>query len=100
MVKKIVWSAKAQSDRREIFLYWNQRNKSTSYSRKLNYLFIDAANLIAKFPKIGKPSGYKDSRIKIVRDYLIVYKEYEDLILIVTVWDARQNPLALTKILR
>jgi addiction module RelE/StbE family toxin len=100
MVKKIVWSAKAQSDRREIFLYWNQRNKSTSYSRKLNYLFIDAANLIAKFPKIGKPSGYKDSRIKIVRDYLIVYKEYEDLILIVTVWDGRQNPLALTKILR
>jgi addiction module RelE/StbE family toxin len=100
MVKKIVWSAKAQSDRREIFLYWNQRNKSTSYSRKLNYLFIDAANQIAKFPKIGKPSGYKDSSIKIVRDYLIVYKEYEDLILIITVWDGRQNPLTLKKILQ
>lgn len=100
MVKKIAWSAKAQSDRKEIFRYWNERNKSTSYSGKLNYLFEDAANLIAKFPKIGKPSGYKDTRIKIVRDYLLVYKEYKDLVLIITVWDGRQNPLTLKKILR
>jgi toxin YoeB len=100
MVKKIVWSAKAQSDRKEIFLYWNARNKSTSYSSKLNYLFEDAVNLIAKFPKIGKPSEYKDTRIKIVRDYLLVYKEYKDLILIITIWDGRQNPLTLKNILK
>ena len=100
MVKKIVWSAKAQRDRKEILLYWNDRNKSNLYSQKLNYLFIDATNLIAKFPKIGKPSGYKDTRIKIVRDYLIIYKEYPDLILIVTLWDGRQNPLKLNKILQ
>jgi toxin YoeB len=100
MVKKIVWSATAQNDRKEILLYWKQRNKSDSYSRKLNYLFNDAANLIAKFPKVGKPSGYNDTRIKVVRDYLIVYKEYENLILIVTVWDSRRNPLNLIKILQ
>jgi toxin YoeB len=100
MVKKIVWSATAQSDRKEILLYWKRRNKSNSYSKKLNYLFTDAANLIAKFPKVGKPSGYNDTRIKIVRDYLIVYKEYENLILIITVWDSRRNPLNLIKILQ
>jgi len=100
MVKKIGWSATAQNDRKEILLYWKQRNKSDSYSKKLNYLFNEATNLIAKFPKVGKPSGYNNTRIKVVRDYLIVYKEYENLILIVTVWDSRRNPLNLIKILQ
>jgi plasmid stabilization system protein ParE len=63
-------------------------------------LFTDAANLIAKFPKIGKPSGYRNARIKIVRDYLMVYKEFEDLILIVTIWDGRRNPLLLKEVLQ
>ena len=39
------------------------------YSKKLNRLFNDAAEIIAVFPQMGKPSGYKDSRIKIVKDY-------------------------------
>lgn len=100
MVKKIVWSAKAQNDRKEILQYWKKRNKSTSYSTKLNYLFNDAANLISKFPKIGKLTAYNDTRIKIVRDYLMVYKEYDTQIAIITIWDGRQDPLKLEKILR
>jgi len=100
MVKKIIWSSKAQNDRKEILLYWNQRNKSTSYSRKLNQLFIDAAISISKFPKVGRPTGYKDTRVKIVRDYLMVYKEYESNISIIAIWDGRQNPLKLIKILQ
>lgn len=99
MAKKIVWSEAAQNDRKEILLYWKNRNKSLVYSKKLNKLFNDAAEIIAKFPKIGKPSGYKDSRIKIVKDYLLVYKESETFVSIITIWDARQNPLKLTKIL-
>ena len=77
MAKKIVWSAKAQNDRKEILLYWKERNKSILFSRKLNQLFNDAANSILKFPKIGKLTGYKDTRVKIVRDYLMVYKEFD-----------------------
>jgi addiction module RelE/StbE family toxin len=100
MVKKVVWSETAQNDRMEILLYWKQRNKSDSYSKKLNYLFTDAVDLIAKYHKVGKASGYNETRIKIVRDYLIVYKEYESLILIITVWDNRRNPLKLIKILQ
>lgn len=99
MAKKIVWSQKAQNDRKEILLYWKNRNKSIVYSIKLNELFNDAAEIIATFPKIGKPSGYKDSRIKIVKNYLLVYKEFNSFISIITIWDTRQNPLKLEKIL-
>jgi len=63
-------------------------------------LIIEAAIIIAKFPKIGKPTGYKETRVKLVRDYLIVYKEEEEHIVIVTIWDVRQDPLKLEKILK
>ena len=100
MAKKIVWSAKAQHDRKEFLQYWKKRNQSTSYSKKLNCLFNEAADLISKFPKIGKRTGYKDTRIKIVRDYLMVYKEYDTQISIITIWDGRQDPLKLERILQ
>src|SRR4051812_15911834 len=98
MAKKIIWSETAQKDRKEILLYWKNRNKSSAYSKKLNLLFNDAADIIASFPKIGKPSGYKDSRIKIVKDYLLIYKEFDTFISIITIWDARQNPIKLKNI--
>jgi len=100
MAKKIIWSDKAQNDRKEILLYWKERNKSSIYSRKLNILIIDATKAIANFPNIGKLTGYKNTRVKIVRDYLIVYKELENEIVLIAIWDARQNPLKLQKILQ
>lgn len=99
MAKKIIWTSCAQNDRKEIFTYWNNRNKSKKYSKKLNLLFIEATNLIAQYPKIGKFSGYDNVRIKTVKDYLMVYKEIENIIYIITIWDGRQNPLKLEKIL-
>ena len=100
MAKKIVWTAKAQNDRKEILLYWKERNKSLAFSKKLNQLFNDSTNSISKFPKIGKLTGYKNTRVKIVREYLMVYKEFDSFISILTIWDGRQNPLKLVKILQ
>jgi toxin YoeB len=39
MAKKVVWSQKAQKDRRRILKYWKGRNKSNVYSIKLAQLF-------------------------------------------------------------
>ena len=75
-------------------------NKSIVFSRKLNQLFNDATNSISKFTNIGNLTGHKDTRVKIVRDYLVVYKEYDSYISIITIWDGRQNPLKLVKILQ
>ena len=94
MAKQIIWSLTVQLDRKEILLYWINRNKSRTYSKKLNKLFIEAIQLIAEFPEIGKPTTHKTARIKIVRDYLIVY-EYDttkNQIIILRIWDSRQNP--------
>jgi len=100
VAKQIIWSKRAQTDRKEIFKYWNKRNKSNIYSKKLNELFKEAVRLISHYPEIGRPTDNKNARIKIVGNYQIIYEvDDQDRLYILTVWDSRQNPQGLEKIL-
>ena len=98
MASKINWSDKAQQDRKEIFKYWNTRNKSTEYSKKLNILIKYSVNYLKEFPTMGRESGYEGIRYLIVRDYLVFYKNYTDSITILRVWDGRRDPELLPKL--
>ena len=100
MAKQVVWSLRAQEDRKSILNYWRQRNGSTAYSKKLNFLFKEAVRLIQKFPQIGRLTDHQGARIKIVKDYLIVYEEAETTIYILTIWYNRQDPKKLQTILK
>ena len=100
MAKQVIWSLSAQNDKKEILDYWKQRNKSNTYSKKLNELFKESIKIILDFPQIGKVTDDTKARIKIVRDYLIIYEETETQILILTIWDSRQDSDKLKKILR
>ena len=92
MAKKVGWSLRAQNDRKKVLSYWNKRNKSNNYSIRLNRLFIEATKAISDYPKIGKITERENIRIKIVRDYLIVYKELENKIEVLTIFNSHQNP--------
>lgn len=92
MAKEVIWSPTAQDDRKKILLYWRTRNKSNAYSKKLNRLFKEAITLIAEYPSIGRPTDQLNIRIKIVREYLVVYEETDNQIYILAIWDGRQNP--------
>lgn len=48
MAKEVIWSLMARDDRKEILTYWNNRNRSTAYSKKLNQLFKVAVKLISE----------------------------------------------------
>ena len=56
MAKKVIWSIRAQNDRKNILEYWKNRNKSSTYSKKLDQQFKEAINIIKDFPQIGKPA--------------------------------------------
>jgi len=99
MARQIIWSKRAQEDRKCIFSYWNKRNKSVLYSKKLNRLFIEAAELLAIHPKIGRESNKENVRIKVVKDYLFIYEFTTEELRILSIFDTRQNPCKLTKIL-
>ena len=92
MARKITWSANAKNDRTEILKYWIARNKSNTYSKKLNLLFRQAVNLISKNPGIGHLTIKENIKVKLVRDYLIVYELTIDTVYILSIFDGRRNP--------
>jgi len=92
MARRLVWTNRAQTDRKMILTYWNRRNQSAQYSKKLNALFKEAIHLITERPYIGKPTSTPNVRAKVVRDYLIFYEITQQHIVVLTIWDCRQNP--------
>ena len=93
--RKIIWSLRAKNDRIKILEFWLEHNKSAFYSRKLNLLFIHAVLFISEFPTVGKLTHDKHARIKIVRNYLIIYEIHDSVIIILTIFDSRRNPINL-----
>ena len=91
MARQVIWSLIVQNDKKEILDYWRLRNKSNAYSKKLNELFKESIRIIVDFPQIGKVTDDTKARIKIVRDYLIIYEETENQIIILTIWNSRQD---------
>ena len=95
MAKQVIWVLNAQKDRLAILAYWEQRNKSKTYSKKLDFRFREALKLISKHPLIGKPTLKASVRIKIVEDYLLVYEITRKYIVVLSIWDSRRNPAEL-----
>lgn len=92
MAQKIEWTITSIRDRFEIYQFWVKKNKSDSYSRRLETIFIEAANLISHFPEIGTETDFPGVRVKIVKTYKLFYSSQSDTIQIIRVWDTRQNP--------
>jgi plasmid stabilization system protein ParE len=89
---KIDWSIEARMDLIDILEYYNKRNKSSLYSKKLNSKISRSAKLIAKNPLIGLQSEIESVRALITGDYQIIYELSDDLILITMIWDCRRDP--------
>ena len=92
MARRVVWTRNAQSNRLDIFKYWDKRNKSKIYSQKLNSIFISAADLLSLFPRIGRLTTRTNIRVKVVKNYLMVYKFSDSKVWILAIFDTRQDP--------
>jgi len=92
MVREIRWSSRADRDREEIETYWINRNKSNTYSLKLDQLFRQNIDLLVKIPEMGKTTKFPGVRFIIVLDYLVYYRATSAAIEIITIWDSRRNP--------
>lgn len=92
MARKIEWTKTSVQDRFEIYQFWVRKNKSDSYSKKIEKLFNEAAKLISEFPEIGIETDFPGLRVKVVRSYKLFYSQQSDTIRIIRIWDTRQNP--------
>jgi plasmid stabilization system protein ParE len=89
---KIDWSIEARMDLIDILEYYNKRNKSSLYSKKLNSKINRSTKLITKNPLIGLQSEIESVRALITGDYQIIYELSDNLILITMIWDCRRDP--------
>lgn len=89
--RKIVWTKKANIERREILEFWILKNKSKNYSIKLNTLFLESIKLLSEYPNIGRKTNEANTRVGFVRNYLIFYEFSETEIIILSVWDGRRD---------
>ena len=99
MAKRLKWATSAKIQRQEILDYWIKRNQSKIYSRKLNKLFNECAEMILLYPEIGIKIPNINCRKRLIRDFYFIYTITENEIEIVTIWDTRQNPEKLLNIL-
>ena len=93
MVKrKIVWSHRAKIKLYEILKFYIDRNQSNSYSNKLYKRFTKELMLLKKHPDLGIKTEIEDVRGLIIGEYIIFYQTKDEMIIVHSVWDCRQNP--------
>jgi len=97
---KLLWTETAIRQRNYIFEYWNNRNKSTAYSRILSSKIKERTELLKKNPKIGKKTEYGNTRAISLGHYSILYKKLKLRIVITGFWDNRRDPEKLLKFLK
>ena len=73
MARRITWSIEARTSRKNIFDYWNNRNKSKTYSKKLNLSFKENLKVIIKLPEFGISTKNESIKIIIVIHFEIIY---------------------------
>jgi ParE toxin of type II toxin-antitoxin system, parDE len=90
--RKIEWTVNAIQTKKSIFYYWNNRNKSTVYSQKLNQLFTATLKRVENNPKASIATKTENVRAILVRDYYLIFEITELNIKVLDIWDTRQNP--------
>jgi hypothetical protein len=90
--RKIDWTINAVLTKKSIFQYWNNRNKSTVYSQKLNQLFISTLRTVEKSPEASIATKKEKIRAILVKDYYLIFEISELSIKVLDIWDTRQNP--------
>ncbi len=100
MAVRIIWTNTAVNQRRKILSYWNKRNKSKTYSRKLVSEISERIQFLINNPEIYVKTSYQDIRTSTLGHYNIFYKTTPKELIVIAFWDNRRNPKILSKILK
>jgi toxin YoeB len=95
MVKTIIWTLKAKNELVDILEYWIFRNKSNTFSVKLNELIQVQMKLVAEFPGIGRTTDIPGVFVKIIQNYFLYYEIAGDNLYILAIRHTSKNPKTL-----
>ena len=93
MVKrKLIWSQNAKIRLFEILDFYNDKNRSSIYSKKLYKKITKEISTLKKYPETGVKSNLESIRGLIIDAYIVFYEFNNEHVIIHTIWDSRQNP--------
>jgi len=90
--RKIIWSHRAKIKRYEILEFYIDRNKSKTYSVKLNKQFNRGLRLLSKYPNMGLKTDLERIRGLIIDNFILFYEVDKNGIIVHYIWDSRQDP--------
>lgn len=96
---KVEWTHSAKQQRDEIFIYWNRRNKSSVYSKKLKNQIKVKTDQLKTYPYSGKKTVNNETRILTLKNYSLIYLLKNQTIFIISFWENHQDPEKLQNIL-
>jgi plasmid stabilization system protein ParE len=92
MVRRIIWTSRAEKIFSEILIYYFKRNGTKTYSRKLNNDIKQLTKILQKQPYLGRTTNIKNVRVIIKGYFKLFYLLEPNEIIILLVWDTRQDP--------
>ena len=95
--RRIRWTKAARKYFYASLHFYIERNDSKAYSVKLRLRVRKALHLLESTPFIGKPTTDPSLRVIWVEPFNIFYEVRAREIVIMTVWDPRQDPSELQK---
>ncbi len=90
--REVVWTKNSEIQLQEILEFFTKRNKSSLYSVRLYKKFKAEIKSVSKNPELGIKTKLDQIRGLIIEDYILFYEILEERIIILKVWDCRQNP--------
>ena len=88
----ILYSPQFADNLEAILRFYDERNGSDAYSRKLMGMIHSQIQSLAVFPEIGRMTDFPGVRILFVDRYGIEYQIRNDVILVVDIYSCQTNP--------
>lgn len=91
MVETIVWTPKAKQELSSILSYWNHRNHSFTYSKKLLDKINKIIDLLFEFPELGNQAKFPNTRVIVIHKFLLFYQIKDNQLIVTSVRDGRRD---------
>jgi plasmid stabilization system protein ParE len=97
---EIIWTDKATLSLFQILDFYFNQNNDLKYGERLFEGIIKQTKLLIKQPFLGKETDHFNIRELVIGRNSIFYLPIQSQIIILLIWDNRQNPLVLFELLK
>jgi toxin YoeB len=92
MALKVLYSPQFMDDLEAILQFYDERNGSDRYSKKLLKMIHRQIRLLTTMPEIGRMTDFPSVRILFVDKFGIDYQIRDNSILIINIYSCQTNP--------